>query len=183
MLIIEHLDGILVEATFREIMAGYDGPVSRNSAVTVRFNTILPENLRLTFTAKDLNGSGRPHVVHIYLDKLYNMKVPTRELVKQAIEDGNIRYDCDCGSYLYGGFKYISSKKKITALEKERRPPRINNPKQLGLVCKHIHAVVDELPLLINNITRVLQYLRKKQGIAQTKKPPVKTTSRLTKRK
>lgn len=59
------------------------------------------------------------------------------------IRESDILVDCDCPSYIFGGFKYINTEFG-TALKPENRPPLITNEAYAGVLCKHLISALNE---------------------------------------
>ncbi len=154
----------IVEATRDEILSNYDGPTSKNYHVRIRLDYLNPKTKTIVFKVKDLNGSGRYHEVrmrladHKYLTR--DSELSHADRVKLAIEDGNVRYWCDCESFLYGGFMYIATTLD-SAIRKEFRPPHIRNPKELGISCKHLHGLMKVMPKFTAKIAKAFAVARK----------------------
>ena len=58
---------------------------------------------------------------------------------------GNIRVHCTCPSFLYWGYQYMCTVLDA-AVYPEERFPRIRNPQERGIVCKHLNRVLRVLP-------------------------------------
>lgn len=65
-------------------------------------------------------------------------------LVKQLVEQSDIRIFCDCPAFLYWSFKYKAYQRDY-GLEPETRAPRVNNVRLKGALCKHLLSLVDYL--------------------------------------
>jgi len=68
-------------------------------------------------------------------------------------------YVHNCPAFAYYGHAYTLSLDKYDAkfTEPENRPPRINNPKQYGAICKHLQALFDEMPSYEPTISKWLK--------------------------
>ena len=58
---------------------------------------------------------------------------------------GDIRLHCTCPSFLYWGYQYMCTVLDA-AIYPEERFPRIRNPSERGIVCKHLNRVLRVLP-------------------------------------
>lgn len=84
--------------------------------------------------------------------------VDMRKLAGPVLFNTELQMACNDPSDLYWGYQYIRSKPKYNAMagDKEDRPPRVRNPRQLGAYCKHIQAVVNQLPLYEGTFAKFL---------------------------
>ena len=69
-----------------------------------------------------------------------------RKLATEIFDDADVKVSCNCPAAKYWGFDYIQTKRKSKAGEPETRRPRIRNPHEYGVACKHIQSVLDALP-------------------------------------
>jgi len=69
---------------------------------------------------------------------------------------GNIRLHCTCPSFLYWGYQYICTVLDA-AIYPEERYPRIRNPGERGIVCKHLNRTLRVLPFNNAAIARELK--------------------------
>ncbi|WP_394211140.1 hypothetical protein [Psychrobacter piscatorii] len=68
-------------------------------------------------------------------------KAPTVVDVREAVIDGKIRFDCDCGRHRYW-YRYIATVGKYNYKIDENRYPSTRNPKLTGVACKHALRVM-----------------------------------------
>jgi hypothetical protein len=59
--------------------------------------------------------------------------------------DSDIKVNCSCPDFLFGGFRYIGTQLSYST-HRENRPPAVRNPNQAGTVCKHIGHILNNLP-------------------------------------
>ena len=71
--------------------------------------------------------------------------VDLRKLGSRLMDVCDIRVKCTCPAFLYWGFKYITTKRGTIYGEPEKRRPKVRNPKEYGIVCKHIQLVLNQL--------------------------------------
>ena len=64
----------------------------------------------------------------------------------EVLNKVDIELDCQCLADTYWGMEYIRTQKKAQFGHEENRPPKIKNPKQYGVACKHIQALLTKLP-------------------------------------
>jgi hypothetical protein len=58
---------------------------------------------------------------------------------------GNVKLHCSCPSFLYWGYQYMLTVMDA-AIYPEERFPRIRNPTEKGIVCKHLNRALRVLP-------------------------------------
>ena len=68
-------------------------------------------------------------------------KAPTVVDVREAVIDGKIRFDCDCGRHRYW-YRYVATVGKYNYGIDENRYPSTRNPKLTGVACKHALRVM-----------------------------------------
>lgn len=106
----------------------------------------------LTFETKssDYDENGKTYLQHI----LYvNIKYFTRdktidplEAVALVIEEGDMTVRCTCPSAKWWGYNYITTQLDSIYGHKQNKAPNIRNPKQRGILCKHLHNVLEYIP-------------------------------------
>lgn len=67
------------------------------------------------------------------------------------VANGVIVHNCE--AFTYWGFKYIAWRKGY-GIYKETRRPKVRNPHQKGLICKHLYCVLHMWPLLAKTVAR-----------------------------
>ena len=80
---------------------------------------------------------------------LRNRKLDLNKLSDYVLTNTDFSIRCDCPAALYYGSNYILSKNKSIYGTTETRPPRIRNPRQHGIYCKHLDVVLEKLPKYI----------------------------------
>lgn len=65
--------------------------------------------------------------------------------------------DCSCPADLYWGPEYQKTQKQAQFGDQENRPPKVRNPKQYGLVCKHQDDVLERLPFYTGDFAKFLK--------------------------
>lgn len=73
-------------------------------------------------------------------------RIDLRKLAADVWENADLKIMCGCPAATYWGFNYIQTKRKTKFGYQERRPPRIRNPREHGIMCKHMQVVIDVLP-------------------------------------
>ena len=69
---------------------------------------------------------------------------------------GDIRLHCTCPSFLYHGYQYMCTVLDA-AIYPEERFPRIKNPSEKGIVCKHMNRILKVLPFHQAEISKELR--------------------------
>jgi len=67
------------------------------------------------------------------------------ERARMMLWVGDIRLHCTCPSFLYWGYQYICTVLDA-AIYPEVRYPKIRNPGERGVVCKHLNRILRVLP-------------------------------------
>lgn len=70
--------------------------------------------------------------------------------------DGQIQLNCTCPSFLYHGYRFILAKQGASIFP-EIRPPVVRNPRQRGIVCKHMHKVIKAYPFYTGNFAKFIK--------------------------
>jgi len=83
-------------------------------------------------------------------------RIDLRKLAKEFMNKVDIQLNCSCPADLYWGGQYIRSLGKYDAnfTRREIRPPRVRNPKQYGMVCKHLDRLLKALPFYGSTMAR-----------------------------
>jgi hypothetical protein len=86
-------------------------------------------------------------------------RVDYTKLAKAFLDKADIQLSCSCPAQLYYGGDYVLSKDKYDAKygDKEKRPPKVRNPKEYGAHCKHIQSVFKVLPFYSNTASKWLR--------------------------
>lgn len=75
---------------------------------------------------------------------LARTRAPSSVEVKKAVQDGKIRFDCDCKRHRYW-YRYVASIGKYNYGVDENRYPSTRNPKVTGIACKHVLRVMKHI--------------------------------------
>lgn len=75
-------------------------------------------------------------------------QIDYRKAAIAFLENVDVQLSCSCLAQIYYGGDYILSQDRYDAKhgKKEKRPPRVRNPKEFGAHCKHLEAVFKVLP-------------------------------------
>lgn len=109
-----------------------------------------------------LKFKGIPELInkHAGNKKLWNKGETTIDYSKLAPEIMNeldLESDCNCQADLYWGGEYLKTQRKAQYDHEENRPPKIRNPKQYGLLCKHSTDVFQRLPFYTSTFANFLK--------------------------
>jgi hypothetical protein len=113
----------------------------------------------VNFHIKDIKALIKKYVSQTKLWTQDKSHADLRKVARAIFFDADVQVSCSCPSFLYHGFDYITSKPQYDAKygKKEKRPPNIKNPKQYGMLCKHLQALVNVLPFYITSIAKWLK--------------------------
>lgn len=78
------------------------------------------------------------------------------ERARMLLWVGDIKLHCTCPAFLYWGFQYMLTVLD-SAIYPEERFPEKRNPKERGIVCKHMARVLEVLPFHSGDIARELR--------------------------
>ena len=78
------------------------------------------------------------------------------ERARMLLWVGDLRLHCTCPSFLYWGYQYI-----LTVLDSsiypEVRAPKVRNPGERGIVCKHLNRILRVLPFYSGEMAKELK--------------------------
>lgn len=88
--------------------------------------------------------------VYILFEDFYclakDKDIDFEDAIDYAINYGDIHIRCQCPSFLYHGFAYISDRLKyLYGIPREKRFPEIRNPNLKSTMCKHCDVVIEFL--------------------------------------
>lgn len=94
--------------------------------------------------------------------KLWNKDrsgVDYRKLAQAVLYAVDIQLEDDCPADLYWAHQYTRSRAQYNAKTppKETRPPKKNNVKEYGVMCKHLQSLVNQLPLYEGTFAKFLK--------------------------
>jgi len=95
---------------------------------------------------KNIEQAIRRHASNMRLWKKDKSGIDLRRLAVEVMFDTDIEIFCSCPADLYWGGQYIRTKRDAKYTRPENRPPVVRNPKQYGLMCKHLQLIFDLLP-------------------------------------
>lgn len=65
--------------------------------------------------------------------------------------DGNLELNCTCPSFLYHGYRFLLTRNDASIFD-EPRPPIVRNPRQRGIICKHMNRVIKAFPFYASDL-------------------------------
>ena len=78
------------------------------------------------------------------------------ERAKMLFYHGNLELHCTCPSFLFHGYQYL-----LTVLDSavmpEERPPNKTNPRQRGIVCKHLNRSLKAFPFWATSLAKYIK--------------------------
>jgi hypothetical protein len=80
-----------------------------------------------------------------------------RKLAEVFINKVDLRWQCSCPADLYYGGRFIRTKRDANLPPPENRRPKIKNPRELGVACKHLQVVFDVFPFYITTLAKWLK--------------------------
>ncbi len=112
---------------------------------------------RLQF--KDMNVLIAKHAADMRLWTQDKTHVDLRKLAKAILFDADVKISCSCPAAQYWGPNYILSKPKYDAKygRQEDRRPRVRNPREYGMLCKHLQVLINVLPFYITTMATWLK--------------------------
>ena len=156
----------LNEATYKDIGSMIDGnflkqKIRADELDNVQYVGFKPDNV-MNFHVKSSkhaeNGIRYANSVmfeqweEIGLDGDFNYP----EKARMLLWVGDIKLHCSCPSFLYWGYQYICSVLDA-AIYPEERFPRIRNPQERGIVCKHLNRTLRVLPFHSGSMAKELK--------------------------
>lgn len=126
------------ELKARQLIYKSDSGSKRRSLV-IHTNFEKSTDTEVYFSVSSGTIPGKRHIV-ILSSPFIKEDMDIRE-IRKIIKNKDIKVACSCEAFLYWGYKYITYKNKA-GIDPESRPPNIRNPRQQGMLCKHILSVL-----------------------------------------
>jgi hypothetical protein len=109
--------------------------------------------------------------------KIELIQVPCAEPVYDIAVEDNHNFLVNAGVIVhnsYWGYRYIATRKGVVAPGyAERRPPKVRNPLQRGIMCKHLALVLSILPFNASTIAKEFNdYFIEKDKVAEPEEKP-----------
>lgn len=111
----------------------------------------------VNFHIKDIKALIKKYVSQTKLWTQDKSHADLRKVARGIFFDADVQVECSCPAAQYWGPNYQLTQKKAKYGKKEHRPPNIRNPKQYGILCKHLQALVNVLPFYITSIAKWLK--------------------------
>jgi hypothetical protein len=73
--------------------------------------------------------------------------IDLRLLSTKLMHEGDIHVHCTCPAFQYWGMHYIATKYKSVYGHGENKRPGVRNPRERGLLCKHLELAIEVLPM------------------------------------
>jgi len=146
---------ILNEATYKQLGQLIDGNFLKQKIRAAELKGVLvrgfkPENtLNFHVPSSESDKNRINYTNSVLFDQWEEYGTdPNRNFIERArllLQDGDVRLHCTCPSFLYWGYQYICTVLDA-AIYPEDRHPRVRNPAERGIVCKHLHNTLRVLP-------------------------------------
>lgn len=156
----------LNEATYKELAQLIDpsflSQAQRKAKLTgIRAIGFEPENtLNFNVNSSEYDKNRIRYVNSVLFDEWEQIGTDQElshiERARMLLWVGNIRLHCTCPAFLYWGFQYMLSVLD-SAIYPEQRFPAQRNPKERGIVCKHMARVLEVLPFHSGDIAREIR--------------------------
>ena len=104
----------------------------------------------------------KKHVVNTDIWKKDGSGVDHRKLADAVFSEVDMETSCSCPATLFWGPDYIRTQRLAQYGDQEERPPRIRNPREKGILCKHGDLVFDVLPAYKSTFAKHLMQFYKK---------------------
>jgi len=79
------------------------------------------------------------------------------ERARLMMMEDDLMVHCTCPSFLYWGYQYLLTQIDA-ALVPEDRLPKIRNPKQRGIVCKHLNRSLRSFPFFTSDLAQYIKH-------------------------
>ena len=140
------------------------GLVDRSKAVDVKLIDISNDGV-MKWTAKAVTTSGVDRWDQIVVlkdwEEALNMEdLNFSERANLAVF-GDLEITCSDPSFLFWGYKYIATQLDYNEGKGENRAPKVRNPNEEGVACKHLIAVLKALPFHISDVASKMKSLKK----------------------
>ena len=165
------IEDVLLEITAKDLKKDYNGTSDPHSGLTTRAKKVDVRLEKITddgvmhWSAKAVttNGVDRWKQEVVLKDWKDAMGMEDLKFAERAnlAAFGDLELKCSDPSWLYWGYKYIATQLGYNEGKGENRAPDERNPKEEGVVCKHLIAVLNALPFHINDIAAAMEKTKK----------------------
>jgi len=146
----------------------------------VRLKERLPNiwHFKVASAQSDDKETGKKYDVYIQFNNIYPLikkwaantdiwkkdgsGVDHRKLADAIFSEVDMETSCSCPATLFWGPDYIRTQRLAQYGDQEERPPRIRNPREKGILCKHGDLVFDVLPAYKSTFAKHLMQFYKK---------------------
>jgi hypothetical protein len=147
----------LVEAKITDLMSLYNR--NRDVHFQIDFKGLSYRTKTFVFDIRSAQAKGADKIYEVRLRLLdfkhiSRMRGPMEDKLRLAVES-EIKINCECSDYLFGGYKYIGTQLDY-AIRPENRPPDIRNPDQDGTMCKHLFFLLSNIESFEPDMVRTL---------------------------
>lgn len=155
----------LKEATYKELAQLIDGNFlnqkARADALSkVDFGEFQDDTVVFYVPSSEFKENGIRYINQVQFDQWDQLgrdeDFDYNEKSRMLLWVGDIRVSCSCPSYLYWGYQYILTVLD-SAIYPETRFPKVRNPQERGIVCKHLNRVLRVLPFYSGRIAKEMQ--------------------------
>ena len=146
---------VVNEATYKDVASLIDGnflkqKIRAEELSGIRFVGFEPENVINFHVNSSKHTRNRIRYTNsVLFDQWEEIGVDPdlnfNEKSRMLLWVGDIRLHCTCPSFLYWGYQYMCTVLDA-AIYPEERFPRVRNPSERGIVCKHLNRVLRVLP-------------------------------------
>ena len=148
----------ITEARVSELLDHYNRNRDVTFHITFRGLSYRTKTFVFVLSSEQKNGSHKDYEVRLRLldfKHISRMRGPMSDKLRLAI-DSEVKVNCSCPDYLFGGFKYIATQLDY-AIRLENRPPDIRNPDQDGTMCKHLFYLLSHIEEFEPAMVRTLE--------------------------
>jgi hypothetical protein len=85
------------------------------------------------------------------------LRVNFNALSPQVFNEVDLAMDCSCDASRFWGPNYIRTQRQAQFGDQENRPPKIRNPREYGISCKHADNVLERLPFYTQDFAKHLR--------------------------
>lgn len=162
---------ILKETNYKELLMFFDDDFLRQKQRTSALKSVSYKGFDDNIMQFDVTAYSRSNKYYRnqielvdYNQVLKDSSLKVNEAARLLLWGGNLKLHCTCPSFVYWGFQYMLTQLD-TSIYPENRPPNKRNPKQRGIVCKHMRKTLQVFPFYLGTIASQLSADRRKLNI------------------
>lgn len=152
------------ECTPNHLIMLRNGIYKKASELIINESLMPLNNVRMQVYQKEYHQSNKEKRNHKVKNiEIINLEVPV-DVYDIFVEDSN-NFLLECGNIVHNSFygdEYMKTQRGAQFGDQENRPPRVKNPRQYGLICKHSQLVFDALPIYVTTFASFLKKFWKK---------------------